>query len=118
MLLRKFGLVPLIIIAGGSLAFLGLPWWTTAVAAMVAGVLVPSSAGTAFSVGFAAGFTLWWGGAYFFNQINNGVLTGQMATLFAGIKSWHLLSATGVVGGLLAGLGHLAGSLGRGLLSK
>ena len=115
---NKITIVPLIIIVGGGLAFLGLPWWITAVAGMVAGLLFPTTSGKAFSVGFAAGFLLWWGSAYFFNAANNGLLAGKMGELFTGLKSWHLLSATGFIGGVLAGLGNLAGSLGRGLFSK
>jgi hypothetical protein len=105
--------VPAIIIAGGALAFLGLPWWMVAVAGIAAGLIFPSPSEQAFAIGFAAGFILWWGASFFFNDANGGLLAGKMGDLFSGLKSVHLLLITGIIGGLLAGLGNLTGSLAR-----
>lgn len=114
-MLKKILSVAGIIIAGGALAFLGLPWWIVAVAGMAAGLLFPSPSRQAFSIGFMAGFTLWWGAAIYFNAANAGILSGKMGVLFSGIKGFHLLFMTGTMGGILAGLGNMTGSLARGI---
>ena len=104
------------IMAMGALAFLSLPWWMTAIGGIVAGLLLPSSSGKAFALGFAAGFLLWWGSAFFFSNLDGGLLAGKMGEVFRGLKSWQLLSAAGIAGGLLAGLGNLTGVLFREML--
>jgi len=104
-----------IVIAGGATAFLGMPWWIVAVAGVLAGYFFPAPAGRSFGAGFAAGFLLWWGSALFFNSVNAGMLAGKMGALFEGLQTWQVLSATGILGGLLAGMGCLTGSLARNL---
>lgn len=104
-----------LVIAGGATAFLGMPWWIVAIAGILAGYIFHVPAGRSFGVGFAAGFLLWWGGALFFNAVNAGVLAGKMGALFEGLQTWQVLGVTGVLGGLLAGMGCLTGSLARNL---
>lgn len=104
-----------IIIAGGATAFLGMPWWIVAVAGALAGYIFPVPAGRSFGVGFAAGFLLWWSSAMFFNATNAGMLAGKMGALFEGLQAWQVLSATGFLGGLLAGMGCLTGTLAKNL---
>ena len=109
MSLKNLAGLPATVIIVGCLSFLGLPWWMTAVGGALAGILFPLSAGTAFSTGFAAGFSLWYSVAAFFNFANNSVLATKMGEVFGGLKDWHLLTGTGALGGLLAGLGVLVG---------
>jgi hypothetical protein len=110
--------LPGVVLAVGSLAFFGLPWWMTAVGGFLAALLFPIGAGKAFSVGFAAGFSLWYGIASFFNFANNGVLAGKIGALFQGLQGWHLLTGTGAFGGLMAGLGALTGTYLLGLIQR
>lgn len=93
----------------GSLCYFGLPWWSVAVVAVVAGFLWPQPAGRGFATAFSAGFALWWGWAFFAHSQNGGKLTAMVGQVFQGLQSWHLLTLTGTLGGLLAGLGVLAG---------
>lgn len=118
MSIKNLAGLPAVVIAVGSLSFLGLPWWMTAVGGVIAGIVFPLSAGAAFATGFAAGFSLWYGVATFFNFANNSVLAAKMGELFGGLQSWHLLTGTGMLGGLMAGLGVLTGVYGKALLQK
>ncbi len=110
--------LPAVIMAIGSLSFVGLPFWMTAIGGVVAALLFPIGSGKAFSVGFAAGFLLWYGVAAFFNFANNSILADKMGAVFGGLKGWHLLTGTGALGGLMAGLGALTGSYLLALIRK
>ncbi len=116
--IKNFAGLPAVVIAIGSLSFFGLPFWVTAVGGAVAALLFPIGPGKAFSVGFAAGFSLWYSVAAFFNFANNSVLADKMGALFGGLKSWHLLTGTGALGGLMAGLGALTGAYLLALIRK
>ena len=75
--------------------------------------LFPISSGKAYAVGFAAGFLLWWGSAFFFNFANAGMLAGKMGELIGNLNSAYMLMITGTMGGILAGFGTLTGVLGN-----
>jgi hypothetical protein len=116
--LKNIILIPAIIIAVGALSFFNLPFWMTAVGGVLAGFLFPISSGKAYAVGFAAGFLLWWGSAFFFNFANAGMLAGKMGELIGNLNSAYMLMITGTMGGVLAGFGTLTGVLGKGIISR
>lgn len=108
----------LAILVGGSLCSFGLPWWSVALLGVVVGFVLPQPAGRGFAVGFSAGFTLWWGWALLAHSLNAGKLTAMVGQVFQGLQSWQLLTLTGTLGGLLAGLGVLVGGYTRALGTK
>ncbi|MBK9338651.1 MAG: hypothetical protein IPM98_19815 [Lewinellaceae bacterium] len=106
-------LVVVFILAAGQLCHFGLPWWGLAPVSAVAGWLFPQSAGRSFLAGFIAGFLLWAVTALFLDVPNEGILSTRIGALFMGISRGNVLLATGLQGGLVAGLGCLSGRLGR-----
>lgn len=109
------------LISTALLAYAGgmfLPWWSVAVAGFIAGAWLLQKPGTAFLSGFTSVFLLWAGFAFFRSQANDDILATRFAQLI--LKSDNpllLVLLTGAIGGLTAGLGALAGSLGRSIIS-
>lgn len=101
------------VIALGILCHFGLPWWSMAPIGFVAALLFPQSVGLAFSTAFAAGAVLWYASALLLDTANGGMLSAKVGQLFVGLKTWQLLTMTGFLGGILAGMGALAGALVR-----
>jgi hypothetical protein len=97
----------------GNLSHFGLPWWAVVPIAAAAGWFFPLSVGKSFSTAFAAGTMLWWFNAFLLNTANMGALSAKIGVLFQGLQGWHLLTATGFLGGVLAGLGAATGHLAR-----
>lgn len=109
------------LISTALLAYAGgmfLPWWSVAVAGFIAGAWLLQKPGTAFLSGFTSVFLLWAGFAFFRSQANDDILATRFAQLI--LKSDNpllLVLLTGAIGGLTTGLGALAGSLGRSIIS-
>ena len=109
------------VISTALLAYAGgifLPWWSVALAGFISGAWLLQRPGTAFLSGFTSVFLLWAGFAFVRSQANDDLLATRFAQLI--LKSDNpllLVLLTGVIGGLSAGLGALAGSLGRSLIS-
>ncbi len=104
-----------------ALAFLAgqwLPWWTIVLTAGVVVFLTGLQPLAAFLGTFAAGFTLWFGLAFWINHLNESILSTQIGELFKGVSPWQLLAITGILGGLVAGLGGITGAYLRQLLQK
>lgn len=97
----------------GNLGHFGLPWWTLVPIAALAGWLFPTTAGKVFSAAFASGLLLWYLNAFLLDNANAGALSAKVGQLFQGLKSWQLLFVTGLMGGILAGLGALTGRFAR-----
>jgi hypothetical protein len=116
--MKNIILISAIIIIVGALSFFNLPFWMTAVGGVLGGFFFPISSGKAYAVGFAAGFLLWWGSAFFFNFANAGMLADKMGELIGHLNSAYMLLITGTMGGVLAGFGTLTGVLGKGLVSR
>lgn len=92
-------------LAGGFL----FPWWWPAVAAYAVGFWRPRSSVSAFISGFGGTALAWAGLAALLDQRNHHLLSGRMAQLFHLPGGWTLVLATGLIGGLMGGLGALAG---------
>jgi hypothetical protein len=108
-MLKHTSFSALIILIGGALAMFNLPWWSITIAAALSSFLFPLTPLRAWALAFSLGFTLWWGLAFFFHTQNAGLLTAKIGELFANLSSPQILSLTGFIGGLLAGLGALCG---------
>ena len=93
-------------------ACLFLPWWSIAIAAFVVAVLIPQHPGKAFITGFAALFFLWAALSYWMSVKNEHVLAHKISLLILKMDSpYILILATALIGGLVAGLAALSGSL-------
>jgi hypothetical protein len=109
----------LLIFVMGNLCHAGLPWWALApIAAVVAALLPLRSGGQAFNAGFLGGSVLWYATAFLFNAANAGALSAKVGQLFLGLQGWQLLMATGVLGGVLGGLGALTGKWARDIFAR
>jgi hypothetical protein len=95
-----------VLVFGGS-AFWGLPFWMTAVGGLIGAWFFRARASGLTAL--FSGFFLWFVPAFLLNRGNGGVLAAKVGALFMGLTPLHLLLLTGLLGGLLAGLGHLTG---------
>jgi hypothetical protein len=105
------------IILTALLAFISglyFPWWTMAITSALIAVLIPQRSLKSFSAGFLGVFLLWAALAWWIDMKNNGILSAKIAAILPlGGSSLLLILVTGFIGGLVAGLGALTGSLAR-----
>lgn len=88
-----------------------LPWWGIAITSLLVAVLVHQKAGKAFLAGLSGVFLLWGALAWWIDMKNNGVLSARIASVLPlGGNALLLIIATGLVGGLVAGMAALSGS--------
>ncbi len=111
--MRRVLYIFLLVFALGHLCRFGLPWWSIVPVGALAGWLLPAPAMRSFIAAFAGGLSLWLLNAYLLDSANSGVLSTRVGQLFLGLKGWHLLLITGILGGLLSGLGALTGLFAR-----
>ncbi|MBK7408242.1 MAG: hypothetical protein IPL49_16095 [Saprospirales bacterium] len=104
----------------GFVAQYFLPWWwVMAPVAFIVGLIFYSDQSFyPFLMGFFAGAILWWGMAYYLSTLNHDLLAGKMGRLFGDISPLGLEIVTGLLGGLIAGLGAMTANLGRRMLKK
>ncbi len=116
--MKKFGLQTLIILVLGSIAQYFFPFWSIAVVAAVVGFFFKyENSAVSFAAGTAAVVLLWSGYAVILNSANASQLAGQIGQLF-NIGAGYLVPITGLIGGLLGGLGAQTGTLARKLFEK
>lgn len=107
----KFLLALLLTIALAFISGLYLPWWGIAIAAFIAGALIPQRAGVAFLSGFIALFLLWGALAWWIDMKNQSILSHKIAMLLPLSGNVGLLIiVTGFVGALVGGLASMSGS--------
>ncbi len=88
-----------------------LPWWTIAPVAFIVSYLFKLKWYQAFLAGFLGLFILWAGMSFFIDHSNEHILSDKVSVLFfKSVKPMALIIMTGVIGGLVAGFGGLAGS--------
>jgi hypothetical protein len=85
------------------------PWWWPALAAYAAGYWLGRTPWRAFLTGFLGTGLAWAALAAFLDWRNAHVLAHRMAGLIGVPAPWVLLVLTALVGGLMGGLGALAG---------
>ena len=87
------------------------PWWSIALAAFVIALLVSQRPLGAFFSGFLGVFLLWMALAAWISMRNDGILAERMASVLPlGGNSILLIVVTGIIGGLISGLGAASGS--------
>ena len=88
-----------------------LPWWSIAIAAFIAVLLVPLASGKAFLAGFGGVFVLWFLLALWIDVKNQHILSTKVAEIFPlGGSSFAIIFVSSVIGALVGGLGALSGS--------
>jgi hypothetical protein len=115
--MKNASISTLFIVFLGLLCHFFLPWWSLAIIAALAGILFHHTAAAAFGAGFVAGSLLWYGSAFYHNSLDMGVFSAKMGEILH-LKGWQLLSATGTIGGLIAGFGAMTGVLGKHILQN
>jgi hypothetical protein len=112
-------LIPVVfIIALSYLSGIWLPWWVIAPSAGLVCFLNGLRPSQSFWVSFLAGVLLWGGLAYHADFKNAGILSAQIGELFGGLPGITLVITTGILGGLVTGLGGLTGSALQRLVTK
>jgi hypothetical protein len=92
-------------------ACLFLPWWSIAIAAFIVAAAIPQKPAKAFAAASLALFLLWGGLSFFISNSNGHILAHKISRMILGIDNPLLLvSATALIGSLIAGFGALAGS--------
>ena len=87
-----------------------LPWWSIMIAALISGFLIPLKRGAVFFIPFVAIALMWIVQSYLLSSANEFILAKKIATLLKlNGNSTLLLLATGLVGGLAAGISGIFG---------
>ena len=95
----------------GALFF---PWWIIAIAAFLVALVIPLKSGYSFIAGFIALFLLWGLQALFIDTANHHILAEKVARLLPlGGSFIALILLSAFIGGLVAGMAALTGSLAR-----
>jgi hypothetical protein len=108
----------LFILTLGVFCHFGLPWWAIVIIAGIGAILFPQRPTASFALAFGAGTLLWYGSAFISNLLNEGLLASKIGQLFLGLKGFHLLMITGMLGGTLAGMGAITGTFLRQLFAN
>jgi hypothetical protein len=107
----KFLLTTLLIFLLSFIAGLYLPWWSIAIVAFAAALLMQPRIGFGFLSGFLAIFLLWASIAFWIDVNNESILSRKVALLFPlGGSSVLLILITAFIGGLVGGFAAMAGS--------
>ena len=104
--------VSCLLIAFLSLAAeLYLPFWSVAIVSFGVIAAIPQRSWSAFWCGFAGLFLLWAGLACYLDIANEHILSSRISLLVLKMDSPALLIlATGIMGGILGGMGALSAS--------
>lgn len=107
----KFIISLFLIILLSFTSCLYFPWWSIAIIAFVVVALIPQKPVPAFLCGFGALFLFWSLLSLWISSNNDHVLAHKVSLLFLKMDSpFFLILVTGLIGGLVAGLGALTAS--------
>ena len=107
----KFILTLLLTFLLSFIAGLYLPWWSIAIVAFLAALLMQPTIGLGFLAGFLGVFLLWATIAFWIDTANESILSHKIAMLFSlGGSTLLLVLITAFVGGLVGGFAAMAGS--------
>ena len=107
----KFVLTTLLTFFLSFIAGLYLPWWSIAIVAFLAALLIQPKIGIGFVAGFSGIFLMWALLSFWIDTNNESILSRKIALLFPlGGSSLLLILVTALVGGLVGGFAAMAGS--------
>jgi len=95
-----------------------LPWWTIGICAAIVAMGLTLNKITAFLGGFTAISLLWMIVATLIDVRTNAILSTKIAPLLGFQSATLLILLTGLVGGIVGGLGALSGQQVRTLLTQ
>jgi hypothetical protein len=107
--LKSIGPLGLFIVIWGAISWFGLPYWTLVVVAFFGATLFHTTPLRDFGIAFTAGTFLWSSFAMWADTHNGGQFAAKIGEIFLGLTTTKLVWATGIIGGLLAGMGALSG---------
>lgn len=91
--------------------FTNLPWYSFVLCSLIVAVAIHQKPFKAFLAGFIAAFLLWFIMAWLKDSANEHLLSKKVAEILPLNGNYHLLIIlSGLIGGLLAGMGALTGS--------
>lgn len=114
----KYWIHAIIIIIVSFLLSYFLPWWNIALVAVVSSFMLRLKQWTALLFGLLAGFILWAMVSFYIDIENQSILSSRIGNLLGGLGPIALIAVTGLLGGLIAALGSLAGASIRSLIKK
>lgn len=94
------------------------PWWSVVICALVVAIGFDLNKITAFLGGFVAVSLLWMLVATIIDVKTNAILSNKIALLLGLQSTTSLILLTGMIGGIVGGLGALSGQQIRTLLKK
>lgn len=107
----KFMISLLLIALLSVAACLYLPWWSIAIVSFMIAALIPQHPGKAFLTGFIALLLLWGSLSWYISSNNNHLLAHKVSMIILKTDSPYLLiTATALIGALVAGFAALSGS--------
>lgn len=90
--------------------YTNFPWWFFVFSSAVIALTIRQSAFTTFFAGFMGMFLLWFTLAFIKDTANQHLLSQRVAPLLQlGDSSFLLVVVTGLVGGIVSGMGALTG---------
>lgn len=102
-------MVFIVIIIAAFILQIILPWWIVVIISFATCGIIGKTGKIAFWQPFIAIFLLWIGVALFKSLPNHNLLAGRMAQMLS-VKYWPVvLFATGLIGGLAAGISGYCG---------
>ncbi len=102
----------LLIMLFSFIAGIFFPWWTIAVVGFAAAMIIRLSTGLNFFAGFISNFILWTAMVFWISTKNDHLLAHKISMVILKIDNPAvLILMTGLIGGLITGLGALTGSL-------
>lgn len=107
--MSRFLTVFLLAFAAAGLSLSGLPWWTFVPLVFFLAVFLKPTPTQAFFGAFLALFLFWAGWSWMQNDRNHGLLASQIGQLLH-LSPALLIGMTGLIGGLLGGMGALTGA--------
>jgi hypothetical protein len=88
------------------------PWWSFVIPVLLfgTGIAYGKWKVPVFPLGFIAGFIVWFGGNFYFNEGSAGLIIERLAH-WAGLPVIFVFIAAGITGGLVAGLALYTGKV-------
>lgn len=110
MTMKRLGLIIVTVAVLGLLLAQFLPWWSIALAGLVAGWFLRGHRGRSFLGGFVGGWLLWAGAALTISLTTGSDLADKFSTLMGfGGNGMVLALISGVIAGLVAGIAAFTG---------
>jgi hypothetical protein len=117
--IKELGIGSIAVLILGIFAQFILPWWVVGLVGFYVGCFVFDSPAKSFAYGFAALSLLWGMYAGILSYTNGGTVTSAISNMMGSkVSGTQLIYLTGIIGGLVGGMGAMTGTLFRRLFHK